>query len=59
MSLLVDFVVQVLVHMILIALPLWTANVFGDPNDWSGFCDGDDDLDFIDDWTGRCRCRGG
>ena len=48
MSLLVDFVVQVLVDMILIALPLRTADVLGDPNDWSGFCDGDDDLDFID-----------
>ena len=55
MSFLVDFVVQVLVDMILIALPLRTADMFGDPNSWSGFGDGDDNLDinFIDDWTGR------
>ena len=43
-SLLVDFVVHVLVD-VLIAL-LW-CNVLGDPDDGSGLCDGDDDLDIF------------
>lgn len=54
MSLLVDFVVHVLVHVVAVAL-LWSANVLGNPDNWCGFCDGDDDYNFIflHHWAGR------
>ena len=47
MSLLMDFVMHVLVDMVVVALPLSTADMLGDPHDWSGLCDGDDDLNLI------------
>ena len=43
MSLLVDFVVQVLMDVVSVAL-LWSTNVLSDPDNWCGLCDGDDDL---------------
>lgn len=46
MSLLVDFVVHVLVDVVSVALLVGgSTNVLSDPDDWSGLCDGDDDLD--------------
>lgn len=56
-SLLVDLVVHVLVHVVEVALPLGTADVLGDPDHGGGFGDGDDDFDFVHDgaggWLGR------
>ena len=55
-SLLVDFVVQVLMDVVSVAL-LWSTNVLGDPDNWSGLCDGDDDLGIpllSGTWDGRC-----
>lgn len=46
-SLFVDFIVHVLVDVVVVALPLATADVLGDPDHWSGFCDSDDNLDFV------------
>ena len=42
-SLLVDFVVQVLMDVVSVAL-LCSSNVLSDPDNWSGLCDGDDDV---------------
>ena len=54
-SLLVDFVVQVLMDVISVAL-LGSTNVLSDPDNWSGLCDGDDDLGIPllnSTWAGR------
>ena len=52
-SLLVDFVVQVLMDMVSVAL---LYNVLSDPDNWSGLRDGDDDLSIVllsGSWAGR------
>ena len=54
-SLLVDFVVQVLMDMVSVAL--LCTNVLSDPDNWSGLCDGDDDIGILllsGAWAGRC-----
>ena len=54
-SLLVDFVVQVLMDMVSVTLLLST-NVLSDPDNWSSLCDGDDDVGILlwsGAWGGR------